>query len=247
MNPWISKISPWTAQPLTTAAKDAKLRQALSLHAERVIYGQQAILVSWIVFGLGVAMILTSIGGWVMVLPLKTIQNEIWVADKTTGIIAKPISVEDAPKHFGQAIEEHYVRQYLLARTRWTPETDQEDDHLAKIMSSADEQARINYERQNPNSDVIAIGNAGHVQIENDHYFPQFVDKDSDTRRYMIRFTRTVWRGNNKESSEPWTANVDFQFHPERKMNPADRRDNTPGFVAITFSAKSDRPDPRRQ
>lgn len=245
--PFASKIMPWTAQPLTDAAKDAKVRETLSQFAERVIYGQQAIMVSWTVFGLGAAMFGASIIGWVQILPLKTVVNVIWVADASTGIIAKPISIEDAPKKFGHATEEHFIHQYLLANERWTPEIDREMDHVAKIMSSPALQAQINDRRQKPDSNAVAIGNAGHVEIENVHYFPQFVDKESETRRYLVRFQRTVWRAGNKESSEPWTATVDFQWHPERAMNPADRDDNPGGFVAIAYTSDSDNKDTRRR
>lgn len=246
-NTWISKISPWTAQPLTDATKDAKLRAVLSLHAERVIYGRQAIIICWTVFVLGFVMICVSIFGWVMVLPLKTIQNEIWVADSSTGIISRPLRLEDAPTKFGAAVEQHFLSQYNKARREWIPELDRENDHLAKIMSSPEEQARINVERLKPDSDPVAIGQAGHTTIDNVRFFPQFTDKDSNTRRYLLRFQRTVWRGANKEASEPWTATIDFQWHPEWVMLPADRDQNPGGFVAIAYSAKSDLPDQRRQ
>lgn len=246
-NPWVSKINPWSAQPLTEASKDAKLRAVLNLAAERVIYGRQAIVVSWTVFGLGLAFFVISIAGWVMVLPLKTIQNNMWVADSSTGIISRPLRLEDAPTHFGPAMEQHALHQYLLARERWIPETDREDDHLAKVMSSAEEQARINASRQKPDHPAVALGGAGHVEIENVRYFPQFMDKDSQTRRYLVRYQRTTWRGNNKESTEPWTASIDFSWHPEREMMAADRDLNPGGFVAIAYTSNSDLPDTKRR
>lgn len=246
-NPWLSKISPWTAQPLTDAAKDAKVRAILNLHAERVIYGRQAIIGGWAMGGLGATMMAVSIWGWVHILPLKTIQNEIWVADASTGIIAKPLTIEDAPTKFGPATEEHFLHQFILAMERWTPDVDREMDHLAKIMASPELQAQINDRRLKPDSNAIAVGNAGHVEIENIHYFPQFTDKDSQTHRYLVRFQRTVWRGKNKESSEPWTATVDFGWHPERAMTPADRADNPGGFVAIAYTSDSDNKDTRRK
>jgi hypothetical protein len=39
----ISKISPWTAKPLSDAAKNAKFRAVMDLAAERVILGRSAI------------------------------------------------------------------------------------------------------------------------------------------------------------------------------------------------------------
>ncbi len=77
MNPWVSKINPWYAQPLTDASKDAKLRAVLSIAAERVIYGRQAIIVSWVVFAVALALLCVSIVGWILILPLKTIQGVV--------------------------------------------------------------------------------------------------------------------------------------------------------------------------
>lgn len=245
--PFVSRISPWTAQPLTDASKDAKLRATLNLTAERVIYGRQAIIAGWGGLGIGASMMALSIAGWVMVLPLKTIQTEIWVADRSTGIITKPISVSDAPTQFSPAMDEHALYTLIMAREAWVYERDREDDHMAKIMSSPEEQARINAARQKPGSNAVDIGEKGHVVIENQRYFLQATDKDSKTHRYLVRFTRTVWRGSTPDPSETWTASVDFQWHPERAMNPADRALNPGGFVAIAYSSKSDIPDKRRQ
>jgi type IV secretory pathway component VirB8 len=247
MNPWASKINPWYAQPLTDASKDAKLRAVLSIAAERVIYGRQAIIVSWVVFGLGLALLCVSIVGWVLILPLKTIQNEIWVADQTTGIIAHPVRLEDAAVTFSKTNEEHYLRQYVEAREQWMPERDIEDDHIVKVMSSPEEQTRLNFDRLKPDSNAKSIGPTGHVVCENYRFYQQATDKDSQTKRYLVRFNRTVWRNGNKEASEPWSASVDFQWHPERAMSPADREINPGGFVEIAYSSKSELPATRRE
>lgn len=241
--PYKGRINPWIAQELTEAAKDAKVRATLNLYAESVIYSRSFIMGGWAMAGLGSAMMAVSVWGWVHILPLKTVENVIWVADSSTGIIAKPLSMEDAPKYFGAATEEHYLRQYVMAMERWVPEIDQEQDHISKIMSSREVQAWINDRRLKPESNQIAVGNAGRVDIENFHYFPKFVDKASDTRSYLVRYQRTVWRGTNRESSEPWSASVEFQWHPGAQMNPADRVDNPGGFVAIAYTADSDNKD----
>lgn len=246
-SPWKSKIPAWISHPLSDATKDAKVRDTLNLYAQSVAYSRSFIVGGWTMGGLGAAMMGLSIWGWVHILPLKTIQTEIWVADRSTGIIAKPVSLSDAPTQFGPATEQQYLRIYLLAMERWVSEIDQENDHQVKIMSSREQQDRINADRLRPESNARTIGSAGHVQIVNDHYFPQFMDKNSETRHYTIHFTRIVWRGDNQESSEPWTAVVDFQWHPERTMKPADRTDNPGGLVVIAYTSKSDIPDQRRQ
>lgn len=245
--PFQSKINPWIAQPLTEATKDKKVRATLNLYGESVIYSRSFILGGWTLGGVGCAMLAVCAWGWVQILPLKTVQIDMWIVDSTTGIITKPLSLEDAPKYFGAATEEHFLRQYVMAMERWVPETDREQDHIAKIMSSRELQAWINDRRLKPESNVLAIGNAGHVDIDNIHYFPKFMDKGSSTRSYLVRYQRTVWRGTNKESSEPWSATIEFQWHPEAEMNPADRVDNPGGFVGVSYTADSDLKDSVRR
>jgi type IV secretory pathway component VirB8 len=174
-------------------------------------------------------------------------ERNMGVPTAPLGIIAKPLTLQDAPTSFGAVTEEHFLHQFIMAMERWVPEVDRETDHLAKIMASPELQAQINDRRLKPESNAVAIGNAGHVEIENIHYSPQFMNQDSATRHYLVRFQRTVWRGSNKESTEPWTATVDFQWHPERAMTPADRADNPAGFVAIAYTSDSDNKDTRRK
>jgi type IV secretory pathway component VirB8 len=137
----ISKISPWTAKPLTDAAKNAKFRTVMDLSAERVILGRSAIVTGWVIGGVGVACFAASIFGWVTLLPLKTTEVKFFLVDKSTGIIGEPVGLQDAPRIFGAAVEQQYLKRYIEAREGWVPEMDERNDHVTKLMSSPDEQA----------------------------------------------------------------------------------------------------------
>jgi type IV secretion system protein VirB8 len=243
----ISKLSPWKAKPLSEAAKNAKFRAVMDLSAERVILGRSAIIAGWSVGGMGAAMFGASIYGWVTILPLKTIETDIWVADKTTGIINHPISLQDAARTFGAATERYYLRQYIEVRIGFLREMDQENDHLVKVMSSSEEQARYADERAVDNGPIKRLGKDDYAKVVNFRYHPQSLGKDGVTRQYIVQFTRQIWHGGNKVADEPWTATISFQFHPELPMLPDDRDKNPGGFQAISFSANSDIPDQRRQ
>ena len=225
----ISKISPWTARPLIDAAKNAKFRAVMDLSAERVILGRSAIVTGWVIGGVGVACFAASIFGWVTLLPLKTSEVKFYLVDKSTGIIGEPVGLQDAPKLFGAAVERQYLKRYIEAREGWVPEMDERNDHVTKLMSTPDEQARYAAGRNMPLSPVKALG------------------KDGETRRYLVQFDRTVWRGGNSDTMQAWSATVDFQWHPELPMRPDDRSDNPGGFQVLGYSASSDSPDQRRQ
>jgi len=138
----ISKISPWTAKPLSEAAKNAKFRAVMDLAAERVILGRSAIITGWTIGGVGAACFAASIFGWVTLLPLKTSEVKFFLVDKSTGIISEPVGLQDAPRIFGAAVEQQYLKRYIEAREGWVPEMDERNDHVTKLMSTPDEQAR---------------------------------------------------------------------------------------------------------
>jgi type IV secretion system protein VirB8 len=243
----LSKINPWVAKPLTEAAKNRHFRAVMDLAAERVILGRSAIVTGWVIGGIGVTCLAASIFGWVTILPLKTTEVKFFLVDQSTGIIGEPVGLQDAPRIFGAAVEQQYLRQYVMAREAWVPQMDQENDHVAKLMSSPDEQARIAEARKAATSNAIALGKDGHARIENVRFHPLTVGNDGETRRYLVQFERTVWHGANKDPTRPWSATIDFQWRPELKMLPSDRAINAGGVQIINYSASSDTPDTKRQ
>jgi len=112
----VGKIAPWTAKPLSDAAKTAKFRAVMDLAAERVILGRSAIVTGWAIGGVGVACFAASIFGWVTLLPLKTSEVKFFLVDKSTGIIGEPVGLKDAPRLFGAAVEQQYLKRYIEAR-----------------------------------------------------------------------------------------------------------------------------------
>jgi type IV secretory pathway component VirB8 len=241
------KIAPWRAQPLAEAAKSAKFRQVMDLNAERVILGRSALLAGWSVGAAGAVMLAASVAGWIMFLPLKTTEVRFFLVDRSTGIIAQPVSLADAPTLFGEAVAEQYLKQYVTAREEWVPQMDERNDHIAKLMSTPAEQARYEDERNSAASPIRSVGPAGHVSVENFRFHALATGKDG-THRYLVQYDRTVWRDGFRDRPlpEPWSATVDFQWHPEVPMTPADRVDNPGGFQALAYSASPDSPEMRR-
>jgi type IV secretion system protein VirB8 len=242
----ISKISPWSAKPLSEAAKDRHFRAVMDLSAERVLLGRSAIITGWVIGVVGVAFLTASAIGWVAILPLKTVETQWYMVDKSTGIISKPVSLEDAPRVFGEVNDAHYLRTYIQAREGWVPEMDEQNDRLAKIMSTPDEQARIAEARNLPLRPQKALGKDGHSVVENFRFHPLETGK-SGTRSYLVQFDLTIWRGSIKEPTKPYSATVNFQWHPELPMTPDVRSLNPGGFQVISYSANPDKPDIRRQ
>jgi type IV secretory pathway component VirB8 len=241
------KINPWTAKALTDATKDEKFKSVMNLAAERVILGRSAIIVGWVIGGFGGAAFLAAIFMVVMLMPLKETRFVFEEIDKSTGIIGQPVALADAPKLFGQVVDMQYLRRYIEVMEGWVPELDEQNDHVVKIMSTPDQQARIADARNSPTSPVKALAKDGHIQIENFRFHQLASAKDGITRSYLVQFDRTVWRGQSKEPMQRWSATIDFQWHPAFLMTPDDRTVNPGGFQAIAYSARSDSGDNKRQ
>lgn len=241
-------MNPWVARPLTVASRDAKFRETMSVNAERAIMGRSAIVAGWLLFGAGASCLGVSAVGWMMVLPLKTIETRYYAVNPGTGTIEETTSsVKDAPKLFGSAVEAHTLYLYLKSCEGYVPELDRENDHACKVMSAPDQQARQNARRKDPQSPLMALGRDGHVDLDNLRYHPGVTDAATGTHRYTVQYDRTVWHGPKADPKQPWTATVEFQWHPEMLMNETDRAINPAGFQAVTLSPKSDLPDPVRR
>jgi type IV secretory pathway component VirB8 len=238
-----ARLAAWRAEPLAQAARDEKFRQVMDLRAESVLLGRAGILTGWCLFILGLALFGASIAGWLLLLPLKTAEVKFYAVDRSTGIIAEPVSIKDAPTLFSEVTDHHYLQQFILACEQWIPAMDAQNWRKCQLMSSAEQQARYATWRAKPTSPPKALGKGGYIQIENFRYHPQAIDQKTNTRRYLVQFDRTVWRGSEKDKTQTWSATVDFQWWPSLPMRPIDRDANPGGFQVLSYSASSDTPD----
>jgi type IV secretion system protein VirB8 len=245
VNPF-KRLTPWAAKPLNPVTKERKFREVMDLSSERALLGRSAIITGWVLGGTGVVCLLASAITVATLFPLKQTVVKFYSADQTTGIIGEPVSIQDAPKIFSEAQDRQYLRRYIEAREGWVYEMDQRNDHVAKILSTPEEQARIAEKRNTPAHPAKLLGKDGHIQIEN-FRFHQMAGGRARTRAYLVQFDLAVWRGTLRESTRPYSATVDFQWHPELPMTPDDRSDNAGGFQVTAYSANPDTPDTRRQ
>jgi type IV secretory pathway component VirB8 len=238
----LTRLAPWRAQPLSDAAKSAHSRRLMDLRAESVLLGRSAIIAGWVVGGIGAAAFFASMVGWLTVLPLKTTEMRFFEVDRSTGIIGVPVSLEDAPKLFSEATDHQYLKRYLQACEQWIWEMDRQNDHVCKLMSTPERQARYMAWREKPSSPPKSLGRAGYIEIDNLRYHLQAVDKLTNTHRYWVQYDRAVWKGQTKDQMAAWSATVDFQYHPELPMLPRDRPDNLSGMQVSGFTVSSDAP-----
>jgi len=239
----LARVAPWRAEPLAQAARNEKFQQVMNLRAESVLLGRAGILTGWCLFLLGLALFVGSIVGWLLFLPLKTVEVKFYAVDRSTGIIAEPVSIKDAPTLFSEVTDHHYLKEYILACEQWVPVMDAQNWRKCQLMSSVDQQARYSVWRAKATSPPKALGKTGYVQIENFRYHPQAIDQKTNSRHYVVQFDRSVWRGSEKDKTQTWSADIVFQWWPSLPMRPIDRDANPGGFQVLSYSASSDTPD----
>jgi type IV secretion system protein VirB8 len=242
----IIRLTPWSSKALSAAAKERKFREVMDLSGERVLLGRSAIIAGWVIGGTGIVSLLASAVTVASLFPLKQTEVRFFLVDQSTGIISAPVSIADAPKIFSEAQDRQYLRRYIEAREGWVYEMDQRNTHLANVMSVPAEQARIADKRVAETSPAKLLGKDGHIQVEN-FRFHQLAGGRARSRSYLVQFDVTVWRGTQKESTKPYSATIDYEWHPELPMTPDDRSDNAGGFQVLAYSANPDTPDARRQ
>jgi type IV secretion system protein VirB8 len=235
----LSKAAPWRARALTAEEKEAHFADVRSYAAEMTEMARAARQVGWIVGSVGVAVGVVGVGCAATAFPLKHTEVQFIEVDRSTGYVGPSLGPSDAPKLFSQQTADHYLRDYVEAREGYVPETDDLMFHKAAIMSAPDEQVRYAAWRKSPLSSANVLGHTGYVRVENFHM--SLLGKGSaKTQVYLVRFDRVEVRGGQVEPTQPWSATVQFQWHPELPMNAQDRLLNSAGMQVIAYQSQPD-------
>jgi type IV secretion system protein VirB8 len=234
-----SKGIPWRARALSAAEKEAHFAEAQSYAAEMTEMARAARRAGWIVGSIGVAIGVVGVVCAATAFPLKRTQVQFIEVDRSTGYVGPSLGPTDAPRLFNQQTADHYLRDYIEAREGYVPETDDLMFHKAAIMSAPDEQVRYAAWRKSPLSSANVLGRTGYVRVENFHM--SLLGKGTaKTLVYLVRFDRVEVRGGQVEPMQPWSATVQFQWHPELPMNAQDRLLNSAGMQVIAYQAQPD-------
>jgi len=232
-------MNAWRSRPVTPEEKQSHFEGVRSYAQELRAMGASQRRAGWMVglagAGIGVVGILCAATAF----PLKRTEVRFIQVDSSTGYVGPSLAATDAPKLFNEQTALHYLRQYVEAREGYVPQTDDLNFHRVAIMSSPDEQIRYAASRKEPLAPVSVLGKSGSVRVENFHFSKVGSGKDN-TLVYLARYDRTIDRGGTPDKKQPWSAMVQFQWHPELTMSSADRQINPAGFWVIAYQAQPD-------
>ena len=163
------------------------------------------------------------------------------LVDRQSGVIGPATAAPDAPKLFGEMTNERTLRDFIARCTGFVPQTWRLDFHACMVMASPDEQQRLAAALSpgGPDYPPDLFGKGGWAMPTR---FLAFVDRDAGshgTLHYQVRYERTEM-ANGRETRPHYTADVQFQCHPERPMSAEDRLLNPGGFQCVSFSSVRD-------
>jgi type IV secretory pathway component VirB8 len=163
------------------------------------------------------------------------------VLDKQAGRIDGPIGAAEVPKLFSASVIEKALRDYIVACESYIPEIwSRVTYHECMVMSAPKEQKRRAEDigKGGPHYPPDVFGVNGWAMPT---AFPLMTLHDSGQGvfEYEVRYERTeIVSG--KETRPRYTAKMVVSFHPELKMEKADRLINQTGTQMISFSTTKD-------
>lgn len=237
----------WTADELSDDSREAFFkaavarqtsseRDAASIRKLGMIFGASGLLVGVLGISAGLMVYVKT--------PIPEPPGYILV-NSTTGAIEAPVKAKDAPRLFTESVRQRAMRDFIIACESYIPATwARLDYHACMLYATPDEQKRqaADIGINGPHYPVTIFGQAGWAMPTS---FLSFVNlgevgkEPNQTFHYEVRYERTEVE-NGKETRPRYTAHVHFQFHPELKIDKADRLINHTGFQALSFSTVRD-------
>ena len=159
------------------------------------------------------------------------------LVDRQSGVIGPATAAPDAPKLFGEMTNQRALHDFIMRCTGFVPETWRLDFHACMVMASPEQQQRLAVALSpgGPDYPPDLFGKSGWAMPTRFLAFVRHETGSGSTLHYQVRYERTEV-ANGRETRPHYTADVQFQWHPERPMAAEDRLLNPGGFQCVSFS-----------
>jgi len=244
----MSDLTAWRVEPLTPEMREQHFADSRSFAGEIERIGRSNRRLGFVVgcSGMAIGVLGMVCAAWMFTRPIPP-QRYIEV-DSSTGWVGETIGPQDAPKLFNDRVVESALRSYVEDREAFVPETDDLAFHRVAIKSLPDEQARYalaHDPRRSPaTAPFVVYGRGGFARVDNFHMTKRGMDPKTKTYDYVVHFFKADAKG-GQLAVRPWTAEMQFQFHPELPMNQPDRLLNETGLQVVAYSAYPDSEAPK--
>ena len=234
----------WVAAELDQESREAFFRSAVerqtSIEADAKAIRRQGIIFGSA--GLAIAVVMTIAAAAVFLKKPAPPAPGFVLVDKENGVIGPAVAAPDAPKLFGEMVNERALRDFITRCEGYIPETWQRIDfHSCMVMASPDEQRRLAavFDHRSPDYPPALFGAHGWAMPTRFLAFLRRETGPHQTLHYEVRYERTEV-ANGREQRPHYTAQVYWQWRPDLEMASGDRLLNEAGMQVVSFSTVRD-------
>ena len=239
----MSDRAAWQAAPLTPEMRATHFVQSKSFAGEVARTGRAYRRTGFVVGTAGMVIGVAGMLCAVLALSRPAVPPRWIEVDRSTGWVGETLGPTDAPKTFNERVIEAALRSYVEDREAFVPEADDLAFHRVALRSAPDEQGRYaaaHDPKHNANAPFVVYGRGGFARVENFHMTKRGEDAKTGTFDYAVHFFKTEVKAGQVGSPKPWTAELQFQFHPELPMALQDRQINETGLQVIAYNSFAD-------
>lgn len=193
----------------------------------------------WFVGGAGTLFGLGCLGALSLVLYRNAPAIPVFNTIAPDGRIEEAVTVEDAPTRFTEVTSRQYLQTALeycetyhfTTREVWAPR--------CGLFLNPAQRARFTRFYEGDDGWPRKLGSRGTLEAVNPTY--TLMGKgQQNTEAWIVRFTRRETAPDGGRVCVPWQVTVQFQWRPELRMKPEDRRVNAAGFQSYTWEGQAD-------
>lgn len=214
---------------VTKREEAAYFQQASSWDNDRTLELVKSRRTAWIVAGVaaGIAAVLAI--GYVVLLPLKTVEYRLVRVDSSTGIVDQVVKLKDAQASYDEVMTKFFLRRVVILRETYTRGQLQSnyDQSVLFTAPQARNQLKAAFSFDNSDGPYKRYGELGTATV-------QFVNISFLAKNIaQVRFIRTDTKGGNEFTSR-WTATVEYRYVSQPASEDA-RGINPLGFQVMNY------------
>lgn len=189
--------------------------------------------IAWAVAGAaGVIAILSAGATGIAIFNREEPKPMIIKLDKGSGVAEVMRELDDAPAHFDEVTDKHWLSKYVCYREGYDWYEISSDYEVVKLMSSDDVGKEYEREIRAPFAPLNTLKETGKLRCKT--LGVSFVGTAAQVRYTTEKVNAS---GFNVDSSpmQFWTATVTFDYQPTRRMTDKEREENPLGFTVLSY------------
>ena len=214
---------------VTKKEEAAYFQQAAGWDNDRVLELMKSRRTAWIVASVAAGVSAVLAIGYVVLLPLKTVEYSLVRVDSSTGIVDQVVKLKDAQASYDELMTKFFLRRVVILRETYTRGQLQSNYDQSVLFTAPQARKKLNadFSFENPDGPSKRYGELGTASV-------QFVNISFLAKNIaQVRFIRTDTKGGS-EFNTRWTATVEYRYVSQPASEDA-RGINPLGFQVTNY------------